>query len=50
MVTIDRKVGGLLRYKAVFFPTDLALTELTKRSKPTQVARLFWTATESPKR
>ena len=46
MVTIDRKVGGLLRYKAVFFPTDLALTELTKRSKPTQVARLFWTATE----
>jgi hypothetical protein len=46
MVTIDRYLGGLVPYKAVFFPTDQALAELTERSKPTQMARLFWTATE----
>lgn len=33
-------------YRAVFFPTDETLTELTERTKPTQMARLFWTATE----
>ncbi len=48
MITIDRKLVGLLPYKAVFFPTEGALTELTEHSKPTQIARLFWTATELP--
>jgi hypothetical protein len=46
MVTIDRKLGGLLPYTAVFFPTDLTLTKLTEQPTPTQIARLFWTATE----
>ena len=46
MVTIDRYLGGLVPYKAVFFPTDQALTELTERSKPMQMTRLFWTPTE----
>jgi len=43
MVTIDRKLGGLLPYKVVFFPTDAALAE---RPKPAHMVRLFWTATE----
>jgi lipid II:glycine glycyltransferase (peptidoglycan interpeptide bridge formation enzyme) len=46
MVTIDRYWGGLVPYKAVFFPSDQTLTELTERSKPIQMARLFWTETE----
>jgi Acetyltransferase (GNAT) domain len=46
MVIIDRYVGGALPYKAVFFPTDQTLTELTERPKPIQLVRLFWTATE----
>jgi hypothetical protein len=43
VVTIDRKLGGLVPYKAVFFPTDAALAELTERPQPIQLARLFWT-------
>jgi hypothetical protein len=46
MVIIDRKLGGLLPYKTVFFPSDALLAEQTERSKPTQLSRLFWTATE----
>lgn len=46
MVIIDRNLGGIVPYRAVFFPTDETLTELTERTKPTQMARLFWTATE----
>jgi Acetyltransferase (GNAT) domain len=46
MVIIDRKLGGLLPYKTVFFPSDALLAEQTQRSKPTQLSRLFWTATE----
>jgi hypothetical protein len=46
MVIIDRNLGGIVPYRAVFFPTDETLTELTERTKPTQIARLFWTATE----
>lgn len=46
MITIERKLGGLVPYKAVFFPTDVTLTELAERSRPTQIARLFWTTTE----
>ncbi len=46
MVIIDRNLGGIVPYRAVFFPTDQTLTELTERTKPTQMARLFWTATE----
>jgi len=46
MVTIDRYLRGLVPYKAVFFPTDQALAELTERSKRIQLARLFWTPTD----
>jgi hypothetical protein len=46
MVIIDRNLGGIVPYRAVFFPTDETLTELTERTMPTQMARLFWTATE----
>ena len=46
MVTVDRYLAGLVPYKAVFFPTDQALAELTEWSKPIQMARLFWTPTE----
>jgi GNAT acetyltransferase-like protein len=46
MITIDRRLGGLVPYKTVFFPTDRALHDLTERPKPTQIARLFWTASE----
>ncbi|HVA40177.1 MAG TPA: GNAT family N-acetyltransferase [Candidatus Binataceae bacterium] len=46
MISIDRKLGGLVPYKAVFFPTDALLAELTERSKPTQMAKVFWTPNE----
>ena len=46
MVTIERKLGRLVPYKTVFFPSDRALAELTERTRPTQMARLFWTTTE----
>jgi hypothetical protein len=46
MVTIERKLGGLVPYKAVFFPSDVVLAELTERPAPTQLARLFWTTTD----
>lgn len=46
MVVIDRKIGGLVPYRVVFFPSDEILLSLTKRPRPIQLARLFWTATE----
>jgi hypothetical protein len=46
MVVIDRKIGGMLPYRAVFFPSDKMLADSTERPRLTQLARLFWTATE----
>jgi lipid II:glycine glycyltransferase (peptidoglycan interpeptide bridge formation enzyme) len=40
MVTIDRKLGGLVPYRTVFFPTRAALADSLAAA---QVARYFWT-------
>jgi Acetyltransferase (GNAT) domain len=43
LVTIDRRLAGLLPYRTVFFANEPALTQ---RLTPIQLARFFWTATE----
>ena len=49
MVVIDRKIGGIVPYRVVFFPSDEILASLTERPHLSQLARLFWTATEVEK-
>lgn len=46
MVTIDRRLGGFLPYKAVFFPTEEIFADLTERPGLAQLAKLFWTTIE----
>jgi hypothetical protein len=46
MVIIERKLARLVLYKAVFFPTDETLTQLSERSSPALMSKLFWTTTE----
>jgi lipid II:glycine glycyltransferase (peptidoglycan interpeptide bridge formation enzyme) len=43
LITIDRRLAGLLPYRTVFFPSERALTQ---RLTGLQLARFFWTATE----
>lgn len=49
MVVIDRKIGGIVPYRVVFFPSDEILASLTERPHFSQLARLFWTTTELEK-
>ncbi|HZO80380.1 MAG TPA: GNAT family N-acetyltransferase [Candidatus Binataceae bacterium] len=43
MVTIDKKLGGLIPYRTVFFPGASALARALDSLKPHQIARFFWT-------
>lgn len=46
MVTIDRRLAGVLPYRTVFFPTTLALSQAVDALTPIQIARFFWTDAE----
>jgi hypothetical protein len=41
MVTIERRIGGLLRYRKVWFPTREAALEVSRSLRPTEVVRFF---------
>jgi lipid II:glycine glycyltransferase (peptidoglycan interpeptide bridge formation enzyme) len=41
MVTLDRRLKHLVRYRLVFFPTPAAVDQLTLHLAPTWMARLF---------
>ncbi|MFZ0466840.1 MAG: GNAT family N-acetyltransferase [Candidatus Acidiferrales bacterium] len=41
MVTIERRVGGLLRYRKVWFPSHEAVHEISQSLRPNDVVRFF---------
>lgn len=43
MVTIDRKLAGIIPYKTIFFPTEDALHQVTQNLRSIEMARAFYT-------
>jgi hypothetical protein len=46
MVTLERRLGGLIRYRKVFFATREAAVEIVRSLGPNEVVRLFAVTTE----
>jgi hypothetical protein len=44
MIIIDRRLGGILPYRTVFFPTGAALQEAADRLRPIELAQFFYTS------
>jgi hypothetical protein len=42
VITVGRKLGGILPYRLIFFPTPAVVRELTARLQTNYLARLFW--------
>lgn len=42
MITIDRRLVGVLPYRAIFFPSERCLRDVTTGSGRFQLTRLFW--------
>lgn len=42
MISVERKLGGAIPYKAVFFPSRAAVRDLPEQLLPYEMARLFW--------
>lgn len=44
MITIERRLAGVMPYTAMFFPTAASVHEAAERLDSTRIAKLFWTA------
>ncbi len=42
MVTIDRRLGGVFPYRAIFFPSERCLRDITAGLGRLQLTRVFW--------
>jgi hypothetical protein len=45
VITIERNLAGIVPYRAVFFPTDSVVGEISENLRSPWIARLFWSST-----